>query len=313
MKKIIGFVVLILFICGESFAASWKTGWRLKTGDSISGEFKVFKNLSIPLPEGEFVVIEKWAGESFNGIGTEGIGLAQLKNNIPVKYFEIARAYGLSKWTGYLDPIIEAETFKPKKEGCRERQHYSYLKFYKKGAAHNCLIVKHYDVQRELYGSDDDQDRVFTAGIRSWVKKNKIKLPDIYLYSEHLFFSMLVRDQWIMVLHMETPESFANYNIKFTTRDTSEFHPDIIGKYPKSQKVLRDWKVISAKRHKDFEKAMKAKKQHFLDLGEFIDDGYITKQKSGKISAQLKKLHDLYKDGVITEYEYEKAKKKILD
>ena len=313
MKKIIGFVVLLAFICNESFAASWKTGWRLQRGDTVSGEFKVFQNLSIPLPAGEFVVVEKWAGESFNGIGTEGLVLAQLKNNIPVKYFEIARAYGLSKWTGALEPIIEAETFKPKEEGCRERQHYSYLKFYKRGAAHNCFIVKHLDVQRKLYGSGYDQDRVFTAALRAWVKKNKIKLPDIYLTSEHWFMSLLVRDQWIMVLHMETPENFANHKIKFTTRDTSEFHPDIIGKYPKTQKVLRDWKVISAKRHKDFEKAMKAKKQHLLDLSEFIDDGYITKRKSSDISAQLKKLHDLYKDGVITEYEYEKAKKKILD
>ena len=125
--------------------------------------------------------------------------------------------------------------------------------------------------------------------------------------------SMLIRDQWILMTHMETPESFANYNIKFTTRDTSEFHPDIIGKHSNAQKVLKDWKVISAKRHKEFEKAMKAKKQHLLDLGEFIDDGNITKQKSGDISAQLKKLHDLYKDGIITGYEYEKAKKKILD
>ena len=44
MKKIIGFVVLLLFICNESFAASWKTGWRLQRGDTVSGEFKVFKN-----------------------------------------------------------------------------------------------------------------------------------------------------------------------------------------------------------------------------------------------------------------------------
>ena len=313
MKKIIGFVVLLAFIYSESFAASWKTGWRLQRGDTVSGEFKVFKNLSIPLPAGEFAVVEKWSGESFNGIGTEGLSLVQLENNVPIKTFEIARAFGLSKWTGYLDPIIEAETFKPKKGGCRERQHYSYLKFYKRGAAHNCLIVEHFDVQRELYGSDDDPDRVFTAGIRNWVKKNKIKLPDIYLSSEHWFMSMLIRDQWILVSHMETPESFANYNVKFTTRDTSEFHPDIIGKHPEAQKILREWKITSAKRHIDFEKAMKAKKQQLLDLGEFVDDRNITKQKSSDISGQLKKLHDLYKDGVITGYEYEKAKKKILD
>ena len=69
-------------------------------------------------------------------------------------------------------------TFKPKKNGCRERQDYGFLKFYKRGAAHNCLIVKHFDVQRELYGSDYDEDRVFSALIRTWARKNNIKLPE---------------------------------------------------------------------------------------------------------------------------------------
>ena len=34
---------------------------------------------------------------------------------------------------------------------------------------------------------------------------------------------------------------------------------------------------------------------------------------SDEVSEQLKKLLDLYKDGVITGYEYEKEKKKILN
>ena len=33
---------------------------------------------------------------------------------------------------------------------------------------------------------------------------------------------------------------------------------------------------------------------------------------SGEVSDQLKKLMDLYKDGVISGYEYEKEKKKLL-
>ena len=37
------------------------------------------------------------------------------------------------------------------------------------------------------------------------------------------------------------------------------------------------------------------------------------KVSSDEVSNQLKKLLDLYKDGVITGYEYEKAKKKILN
>ena len=39
----------------------------------------------------------------------------------------------------------------------------------------------------------------------------------------------------------------------------------------------------------------------------------INKVISDEVSDQLKKLLDLYKDGVITGYEYEKEKKKILN
>ena len=38
----------------------------------------------------------------------------------------------------------------------------------------------------------------------------------------------------------------------------------------------------------------------------------INKATSDEISDQLKKLLDLYKDGVITGYEYEREKKKLL-
>ena len=39
----------------------------------------------------------------------------------------------------------------------------------------------------------------------------------------------------------------------------------------------------------------------------------VNKVISDEVSDQLKKLLDLYKDGVITGYEYEKEKKKILN
>ena len=84
MKKIIGFVVLLLFICSESFAASWKTGWRLQKGDTVSGEFKVFPKHSITLPEGEFTVVLKYGELVGWGIATEGLTLAQFnEDNVP--------------------------------------------------------------------------------------------------------------------------------------------------------------------------------------------------------------------------------------
>ena len=43
------------------------------------------------------------------------------------------------------------------------------------------------------------------------------------------------------------------------------------------------------------------------------DEMEVNKVISDEVSDQLKKLLDLYKDGVITGYEYEKEKKKILN
>ena len=49
---------------------------------------------------------------------------------------------------------------------------------------------------------------------------------------------------------------------------------------------------------------IKAEKSNKIGTNKVISD---------EVSEQLKKLLDLYKDGVITGYEYEKAKKKILN
>tara|TARA_A100001011_G_C14151861_1_gene774337 strand:- start:59 stop:1018 length:960 start_codon:yes stop_codon:yes gene_type:complete len=319
MKKIIGVVVLLAFICSESFASSWKTGWRLKKGDTISGEFKVFSKYSIPLPEGEFTVVYKFGEDVGWGIATEGLTLVQMdENNIPIKAFDIARAYGLTKFSGYLEGAINHELFEPKSHGCKKRIQYSYLNFFKKGGSHNCLVIEHWDIQREVYGvgnTDPDfhDDKIFSSQFRRWVKEENVKLADIYLNSSHTYMSLLVRDQWIVVTHAETPESFANYKIKFNTRDTSEFHPSNINKYPKAKKIMEDWKKVSAQRHRDFENVQKIKKHHALDLSEFASISHAPKKKSSDISEQLKKLHDLYKEGVITGYEYERAKKKILE
>ncbi len=312
MKKIYFYSILFFLVFNNSFA----TDWRLKVGDRINGGFEIYPNKFIDVP-GEFIVIEKdVSGWGFNGLSLEQLTFVYLEDNIPTKVFEIGRFKGLSKWTGHLTPILEAIVFKPKKEGCRERQHYSLLNFYKKGSAHNCLMVKHFDVQRELYGSDYDEDRIFSAGIRKWVEVNNIKLPDIYLWSDHTFFSMTVRDQWIVMSYAETPKSFADYKIKFSTRDTSEFHPDIVTQHPKAKKIMKDFKKITAKRHKNFEKVVGAKKKHLLDLSQFISDNTLQKKSKNNsdknIVIELEKLNKLYKSGALTKEEFKNAKKKVL-
>ena len=281
-------------------------------GEKIFDEFKVNKRMKFNIP-GEWEAIDKFSDYVGWGIKVEGVTFVQMKNDIPVKFFEINRATGLSKWQAYLTNIIEGATFNSKEEGCRERQHYNYLNVYKKGNAHNCMIVTMLDIQRALNPSDYDPDRVFSLGIRKWVEKNEINLPKIYLKYESSFHSMSVRDEWYVMLYGETPENFANYKPKFSSRDTTEFHPDKIANFPEAKKIMQKWIKKSA----HFEMFQKAKKSQKLDLSEYIASKEKKKQKkiefsSDNIAEELIKINELYKSGALTKEEFEKAKKRVL-
>ena len=310
-KKILQ-IIILFFFHNILFANDFNS---LK-GEKIFNKFKINKKMILPIP-GEWVVIDKYSEYVGWGIKAEGITFAEIEDNTPIKFFEIARATGLSKWQAYLTSIIEGATFNSKEKGCRKRQHYNYLKVYKRGNAHNCLIVTMLDVQRELNPSDYDPNRVFNLGIRKWVEKNEINLPKIYLQYESSFFSMSVRDEWYVMLYAETPESFANYKPKFTSRDTTEFHPDKMENFPEAKKIMEKWIKKSARLHKDFEIFQNAKKSQKLDLSEYIASKEKKKKKkiefsSDNIAEELIKINELYKSGALTKEEFEKAKKRVL-
>ena len=75
---------------------------------------------------------------------------------------------------------------------------------------------------------------------------------------------------------------------------------------------MEEWVSIAAKRHQIFEKNHKGKKRHFLNLDKYILNDISSENKSDVVE-NLKKLNDLYKSGVLTKEEFEKAKKKLLN
>ena len=66
--------------------------------------------------------------------------------------------------------------------------------------------------------------------------------------------------------------------------------------------------------HKKIEDSLKLKEYIRLDLAKYNPESnkVIIKKNSEDIIDQLKKLNDLYKDGILTKEEFEKAKKNIL-
>ena len=312
MKKLLAIIVLGLLFSGNAYASDW----NIKLNESISGEFKSNNKMKLPLPEGEWTLIMKEEdGNIVYSIGFQNLTFVQMENNSPIKIFEIGRVYGLGKFSAEIGGIIQAAVFKSKRGGCKQRQHYSYLNFYKLGAAHNCMVVEIFDVDRELFPSDYDEDVIFSAGIRQWVKRENIKLPKLYLSRNTSFYSMPVRNEWWNIFYAETPEKFCNYKPKFTSRDTSEFHPSKIDNFPKVKTCMKNWIKKNANMQKNFEDFIKAKKYQRLDLSSISPNKSKKKfkPKSNGLTEQLIQLDKLYKSGALTKDEFDKAKKKILN
>ena len=311
MKKLLAIVVLGLLLSGNVYPSDWNT----KLNESISGEFKSNSKMKLPLNEGVWTLINKEVDAPVYNIGFESLTFVQMENNIPVKVFEIGRVKDLGKFSSLISGIIQAAVFKPKKGGCIQRQYYSYLNFYKRGTAHNCMLVRIFDVEGELYPSDYDEDVIFSAGIRQWVKRENIKLPKLYLSRNTSFYSMPVRNQWWNIFYAETPEKFCNYKPKFTSRDTSEFHPSKIDNFPKVKTCMKNWIKKNANMQKNFEDFIGAKKHQRLDLSSISPNKSKKKFKfkSNEMTEQLIQLNKLYKSGALTKDEFVKAKKKLLN
>ena len=317
MKKLIIICTFILFHSEAYSDRAWKANdWRTLPGETISEEFKSNKNMRLTLPEGEWLLIDKY-GESVGwGIAVEELTFVHMENNVPTKFFEIGRATGLSKWQAYLTSFIEGAVFQPKTGGCRKRQHYNYLNFYKKGNAHNCIIVENLDVNKLLYPTEYDPDVVFSGGIRRWIEREKIDIPKNYLTYSSSFFSMSVRDEWYSVSYGVTPEKFANYTPKYSQRDQSDFHPNNIDNFPRAKEIMNDWLLESANFHKKWEDFQKVRKSQKIDLNNILTYNINTNSKdfdsNKSVANELIKINNLYKSGAITKEEFKKAKKKIL-
>ena len=77
---------------------------------------------------------------------------------------------------------------------------------------------------------------------------------------------------------------------------------------------MEKWISISAKRHKDFENSINALDRHKLDLYDLIYAEIVPNTNNSKdVSTQIQKLYELYKNGVLSKEEFEKAKKKLLN
>jgi len=312
MKKLLGILVLGLFLSSNAYSAKTK----FTKGQIYEGEINWRNKMKLNLPPGKWEVIEKWSW-SFSVLTARNVTFAQMDGNRLIASFDIGEFLGAGKWIGLVAQVIYEVLFLQEHDGCYERSEYTLVKVFKRGMSYNCFLVQHVDVNKNLYHPDDPEMKIESAIIRKWIRENNVEVPKIMLCGGGGYFAPVVEDTLFSWDHCIDPEVFGASKNKFTTEDSSEYHPTNINRYPDKKKFMDDWIKLAAQRHKSFEMTVRAKEHHKLDLSKYGTAEVIEKTKttisSSGLTEELKELHDLYKEGVLTKEEFEKAKKKLLN
>ena len=311
MKKIS--IILLLSFSFINFIFISAKAKSYKVNDIVEDKFFISKKFVIDLPKGQWIIAEK-SSEYYYGLRSKIYSLLRLENKKVVEGIEIAEMHTAGIYEMYVNMAIYEAMFKNKFDGCYERPEYSIVRFFRKGSTHDCFWVGHFDVYKELFTPEDPELRTANAQLRRYIKKNKIELPKVALFSNHSYFSRLRAGKWYLISYQIDPKILGGPKNKFVTEESSEYHRNNIENYPEHKKIMEKWISISAKRHKDFENSINALGRHRLDLNDLIFAEVVPNTNSSKdISSQLQKLYDLYKDGSLSKEEFDKAKKKLLN
>jgi hypothetical protein len=313
------FLLSFLLSC---FSINTSNAEYFKIGQEIENEFRFTKKISFPLEPGVWTVVRK-DGWFYGDIGVRLIGIVLKNENnevISIREFQEGNLSG--SFQSELNTSLYRYFYLDKYDGCYERTEYTLVKKFSKGTVTNCLIIKHMDVKKEIYTPDDPRSSINSIKYRKFIKENNIQLPDIMLHSSHAYFSRTVSNKLYTTSYMENPLYFNGPQHKFSTEDSSEFHPSNINNHPKFKKYMDNFIKISAERHIEFEKIVSAKSHHELDFSDIgiekknKSKNKIKKKKTSKNQDMIKQLNDLKKlfdDGILTKEEFSKAKNKILN
>ena len=171
------------------------------------------------------------------------------------------------------------------------------------------------------YRSDIPSNKGFWAKVREYEISNGLKNPDIFIGSQHEYSKG--PKVWGSI-YFYNPELDGVPKPKSLEWNTNEFHKQRVMDYPKHEEFLKKYISVSAEFVDEFNKTHKIKgqlslnpKENFSEVSintEKTDNKSVSKSADKKnIVEELKGLKDLLDAGAITQDEFEKAKKKILN
>ena len=307
IKTIKFFLIINIFIYTTSNAKMYKVGEQI-----TNNQLEMNKKFIIDLSPGIWTVINreeyKWGYFDFRVWG-----IAKIEEKEIVEFYEVVWGDMGMRLQSQIDSFIYEAIFKDPYDGCYERPEYYLVKVFQMGRSHNCMVIKHWDVIKQIHSPDDPQSKYRTVQYRKFLRETGVKFPKMSLGSYHSYFSRHNLNSWYQIVYVIHPKLIDGPKSKFFTEDTSEYHKYNIKKNPNHKKAMEEFISIASNFHKKFEFMQKAQKHHLLDLSKYLTKDVKVKSMSKDIVRQLKELNDLYKSGALSGYEFEKAKKKLLN
>ena len=179
--------------------------------------------------------------------------------------------------------------------------------------SYNCMVVRHLDANKELY-SPDDPHVLGPVKLRNWLADNtRIIFPDAFLTTYHNYYSARASGIAYSFSHSINPEFYGGPVTNYADEKQSEYHKNNIGDYPEVKNFMEKWVSISSTEHKMFEKSVKARKEHWLDLGSTVNINLNNQSQKSDLVSNILELKKLLDEGIITKEEFKSLKKKIIE
>ncbi len=266
MKKIL-FILLFFTLFFQNSLNAKNTKFYL--GSFYSGIIK-FKFMEYELPEGEWELYDRYFDmiDELPSVRVECMSFIQNENNIIKAKYDLCEMNIGGLAPNQIGSFFVKEFRKGKYDSCILRPEYFYTNLYTRGGSSNCFMTRHYDVHKEVYFPDDPEDVGGVVRLEKYLKRNKLTLPKTMLGSESWIIVPSVRDKFIGIGFFINPELFGAPNVIYAKEEKSEYHRDNIDNYPTQKKFFRDWTILQAVKHKEFEKKMRLKSHHRLNFSD---------------------------------------------
>jgi hypothetical protein len=239
MKNFVYIIFLLFSFVSSSIAKDQYQPFEI--GQILSGKINYAYDSQLFLPPGEWLVKIVDNSNTINKTRLYRIGLFQIDKNKKIlkKFIE----FSFSDPTG-----PNSQWIRPK--DCDRTNIYAYAKFVG-GSTFNCWMVNHlrFSLSHELNG--------FDKKLKDLIILENLKVPEIVIYSQHLYSSKRNGNIFNKIKYYVNPEAEGIDPPIYNDWNTSEYQKIKISSYPKKKQFLDNFVIISVNYHEQFQEGLK--------------------------------------------------------